>query len=84
MQEIESQLDPLRQFPLMGTAREQFGANLRVVFHTHYAIYYPPTPTELIIVRVLHGARGTRAVAEQGGFDLAEYAMRITPSDPHP
>jgi toxin ParE1/3/4 len=52
----------------MGPTREQFGANLRVVFHAHYAIYYWSTEHELIIVRVLHGARDAVAIAEQGGF----------------
>jgi len=52
----------------MGPTREQFGANLRVVFHAHYAIYYLSTEHELIIVRVLHGARDAVAIAEQGGF----------------
>lgn len=52
----------------MGPQREQFGPNLRVVFHSHYAIYYLPAEHELIIVRVLHGARDALAIAEQGGF----------------
>jgi toxin ParE1/3/4 len=65
---IKAEFDPLLQFPLMGPQREQFGANLRVVFHSHYAIYYLPAGRELIIVRVLHGARDAIAIAEQGGF----------------
>jgi toxin ParE1/3/4 len=52
----------------MGTPREQFGVGLRVTFHHPYAIYYQVSEPELIIVRVLHGARDVAAMAEQGGF----------------
>jgi toxin ParE1/3/4 len=52
----------------MGTIREQLGAGLRVTFHHPYAIYYQVTDHELIVVRVLHGARDVAAIAEQGGF----------------
>jgi toxin ParE1/3/4 len=55
--------------PLIGSPREQFGAGLRVIFRTPYAIYYLPVGHELIIVRVLHSARDAAAIAEQGGFD---------------
>jgi toxin ParE1/3/4 len=65
---IKAEFDPLLQFPLMCPPREQFGPNLRVVFHSHYAVYYLPAERELIIVRVLHGARDAVAIAEQGGF----------------
>jgi len=54
--------------PLIGSPREQFGAGLRVVFNTPYAIYYLPSDRELVIVRVLHSARDADAIAEQGGF----------------
>lgn len=33
-----------------------------------FLIYYLPTERELIIVRVLHGARDGVAIAEQGAF----------------
>jgi toxin ParE1/3/4 len=65
---IKAEFDPLRRFPLMGPLRAQFGPNLRVVFHSHYAIYYVPGARELIIVRVPHGARDAAAIAKQGGF----------------
>ncbi len=41
---------------------------LRVTFHRDYAIYYRLGPDEIVIVRVLHGARDVAAIAEQGGF----------------
>jgi toxin ParE1/3/4 len=61
-------LDVVRQSPLMGTKREQLGTGLRVTFHHPYAIYYSVSKRELIVVRVLHGARDAALIAEQGGF----------------
>lgn len=52
----------------MGPAREHLGAGLRVIFHNPYAIYYLPTETEVVIVRVLHGARDVVVIASQSGF----------------
>jgi toxin ParE1/3/4 len=54
--------------PLIGPRREKFGQGLRVTFHPPYAIYYLVQSTELIIVRVLHGARDVDAIADKGGF----------------
>ena len=58
----------LSHFPFSGTAREQFGAGLRVVFEGNYAVYYTVSEIELVIIRVLHGARDAAALAERGGF----------------
>jgi hypothetical protein len=38
--------------------------------HTRRAYRYLPTDRELIIVRVLRGARDAAAIAEQGGFKV--------------
>jgi toxin ParE1/3/4 len=65
---IEAAFEPLCRFPLSGPAREQFAPGLRVTFHRNYAIYYMPREAELVIVRVLHGARDAAALAERGGF----------------
>ena len=54
--------------PFMGSRREHLGAGLRVTFHSPYAIYYLLTETEVVIVRVLHGARDVVAIAGQGGL----------------
>jgi toxin ParE1/3/4 len=58
----------LQQCPFIGVTREQLGTLLRVTFHHPYAIYYKVSDQPLVIVRVLHGARDTAAIAEQGGF----------------
>lgn len=61
-------MDVLRQSPLLGIKREQLGAGLHVTFHAPYAIYYQASEQEVIIIRVLHGARDAATIAEQGGF----------------
>ena len=66
---LESSLVSLRDFPFAGAAREEFGVGLRVVFHGSYALYYMPQPDEVVIIRVLHGARDATALALRGGFN---------------
>ena len=55
--------------PLIGAKREVFATGMRVTFHGQYAIYYRPGKDEIVVVRVLHGARDVAALAERGGFD---------------
>jgi hypothetical protein len=45
---------------------------LRVGFSGNYAIYYLHNEHELVIVRVLHGARDAAVVAEHGGSRKTE------------
>ncbi len=68
MAAIKSEFDQLLVFPLSGPPREHLASNLRVKFHGAYAIYYTQTTREVIIVRVLHGARDASAIADRGGF----------------
>ncbi len=56
------------EFPLSGSPREPFAPGLRAIFEGNYAIYYVTSDTELVVVRVLHGARDAAAIAERGGF----------------
>jgi toxin ParE1/3/4 len=49
-------------------AREHFAPGLRVTFSGVYAMYYVHDKDELVIIRVLHGARDAAALADQGGF----------------
>ena len=59
----------LCRHPGIGAPREQFAEGLRVGFLSPYAIYYVAKGSELAVIRVLHGARDTAALAEGGGFD---------------
>jgi toxin ParE1/3/4 len=62
VQQIAAKFEPLRQFPDMGAPREQFAPGLRALPYRDYVIYYLAEPDELVIVRVLHGARDARAI----------------------
>ena len=62
MWQITAKFEPLRQFPEMGSAREQLAPGLRALSYRDYVIYYLAAPDELVIVRVLHGARDARAI----------------------
>jgi len=56
-------------FPLACPERRQLAADLRVLFHASYAVYYRPDDQVVTIIRVLHGARDLGAIADRGGFD---------------
>lgn len=68
MKAIEAVFEPLRHFPSAGAAREQLAPELRVTFHSAYAIYYRALADAVVIVRVVHGARDIAALAERGGL----------------
>ena len=65
---IKQDCEPLRYFPLAAPARENFAPGLRVTFSGSYAIYFLSNERELVIVRVLQGARDVASSAEHGGF----------------
>ncbi|MCJ2060964.1 type II toxin-antitoxin system RelE/ParE family toxin [Methylobacterium sp. J-048] len=65
---IEAACAPVRDFPQAGPSREQLAPGLRVVIERAYAIYYQHDEREIVIVRVLHGARDVDALAAHGGF----------------
>jgi len=58
----------LLKFPLSGAPCGQLAPDLRAIFEGNYAVYYLATDAEVILVRVLHGARDAAAIAERGGF----------------
>jgi toxin ParE1/3/4 len=60
--QIAAKFEPLRQFPEIGATREQLAPGLRALPYRDYVIYYLAQPDELVIVRVLHGARDARAI----------------------
>ena len=69
LSDIEAKFARLLHSKSIGSRREHFGAGVRVIFSIPYAIYYVPHDQQLIIVRVLHSARDTAAIADKGGFD---------------
>ncbi|WP_244593410.1 type II toxin-antitoxin system RelE/ParE family toxin [Methylosinus trichosporium] len=68
LEKIYAVFHRLQDFPLSGADRRQLAAGLRVTFHGGYAVYYLPTEDQILIVRVLHGARDAAAIADAGGF----------------
>jgi toxin ParE1/3/4 len=46
----------------MGPARDELSTGLRAHFFRDYAIYYVPTDSEIMIVRVVHGRRDQAAL----------------------
>ena len=62
IRQIEDRFRPLLSHPEIGPGREHLGEGLRVHFHRDYALYYRFTESEIIIVRVVHGARDARAL----------------------
>ena len=67
---FEKRFDQILKLPFSGTPRPQLAVELRVAFCEKYAVYYLPHPDEIVIVRVLHGARDAEALAEEGGFGV--------------
>ncbi len=62
VRELEAAAQLLRHQPLAGPPREHLAPGLRVLFHKHYGIYYLPRETEILLIRVLHGARDIPAL----------------------
>jgi len=48
--------------PEIGPRRDYLAKGLRAHFHRDYVLYYRFTDTEVIIVRVVHGARDAEAL----------------------
>ena len=69
MTALEKSLDRLLDFPLSGAVRETLAKDLRVVFHGAYAVYYRFSPDEILVLRVLHGARDVDELRAEGGFE---------------
>ena len=65
---ITGACDWLLTFPFSGAPRDRLATGLRAVFEGNCAVYCLATDSEVILVRVLHGARDATAIAERGGF----------------
>jgi toxin ParE1/3/4 len=58
----------LIDFPLAGAPRGLLAPGLRAAFAGRHVIYYRAGEDEIVVVRVLHGARDFVALAQRGGF----------------
>lgn len=70
LEKIMNTLALAQDFPMSGVERNQLAQGLRAMFQGNYVLYYVFTETEVILVRVLHGARDVAALSQQGGFPL--------------
>lgn len=62
MHKLRERFKPLLSHPELGPARDHLAPGLRVHLFRDYAFYYRYTDTEVIIIRVLHGARDAYAL----------------------
>lgn len=62
IREIKDRFEIIQEHPEIGPRRDRLGEGLRVHFHRDYAMYYRFTNADVIIVRVVHGARDLRAL----------------------
>jgi len=62
VRKLRERFTPLLSHPEIGPARDHLAPGLRVHFFRDYAFYYRYTDTEVIIIRVLHGARDAHAL----------------------
>jgi toxin ParE1/3/4 len=54
---LADRFQSLLQNPLIGESQNRFRDGLRSVVEGNYVIFYEPRPNEILIYRVLHGAR---------------------------
>jgi len=62
MDGLEGVFRQLGKHPLIGPRRPEFGPELRSFPQGNYVVLYRPTPENVEIVRVLHGARDVQAI----------------------
>lgn len=58
----------LADFPASRQERSELAPGLRMAVYQNYALYYLYNTETVTIVRILHGARDLKAIADQGGF----------------
>ncbi|MEC3908962.1 type II toxin-antitoxin system RelE/ParE family toxin [Sphingobium sp. CR2-8] len=65
---VQTALMRLEEFPLSGPPRDHLAAGLRTLLHGSYAAYYLFSGEDIVVVRVVHGARDLDALAASDGF----------------
>jgi toxin ParE1/3/4 len=57
IQEIQEQCSKIAMSPLAYIARAELGKDIRSCVHGRYLIVFRPSDEDVLIVRILHGAR---------------------------
>jgi toxin ParE1/3/4 len=65
---FQSAFGRLLDYPLSAPGRDHLAPGLRALVHGSYAAYYQVMEQEVVILRVLHGARDIDAIAQDGGL----------------
>ena len=59
----------LADLPDRGAARPRLGRGVRVLLHAPHAVYYRVVGPEVVVLRVIHGARDVVLIARRGGLN---------------
>jgi toxin ParE1/3/4 len=54
---LEERFALLRKNPFMGESQDRYRPGLRSIAEGSYIVFYEPGPDEILIYRILHGAR---------------------------
>jgi toxin ParE1/3/4 len=57
LQRLGDRFQSLLRNPLSGESQDRFRIGLRSVVEGNYIVFYEPRPNEILIYRILHGAR---------------------------
>ena len=57
LQRFDHRFKQLLTFPYLGESQDRFRPGLRSIVEGSYVIFYEPCPGDILIYRVLHGAR---------------------------
>jgi toxin ParE1/3/4 len=65
VQRLEASFHRLIEQPYSGPPRDRLAPGLRVLNVRGYAVYYAVTEADVLVVRVVHGARDVAALFRQ-------------------
>jgi plasmid stabilization system protein ParE len=65
-QRFDDRFNSLLKFPDVGESQQRFRHGLRSIVEGSYVIFYEPRPDEILIYRVLHGARKWEDLISEG------------------
>lgn len=66
IRDIRVHCERIAATPLAYPARPELGPEIRCCVHQRYLIFFQPTITEVLIVRVLHGSRDLLQLFSEG------------------
>lgn len=66
IRDIRDHCERIAATPHAYTARPELGPEIRCCVHQRYLIFFQPTITEVLIVRVLHGSRDLIQLFSEG------------------